>query len=630
MNLEINYPKIEVLIEEVFNEYFKEYIKPLKYFYFDEDFFKRYLDLEYSHICINDELKEDINKYGRNYFESNAHIFKINFKSRRNNYEITAYKSLFTGLDCKKIDERKDYIEEYVLYHILLKLQSEAKYEIKKIIDIQLKNFISTYIVFLIDYGKPMTPPWDSFRPAIYQQRFTDLLSDIDQRIEKIEELIIFIDSESDDLFDKETFTDVYEFFKACTEEEKIPFTKQFRKINELNKLYDKIKKLYIHNDFSKKLDFVYSYPDDSNKEVIKTILDHSELSDLKFDGKDIAFYRGQSDSTWDIKASIVRDKGHLDSEYEMFYEILSLKPNEFEGDFTVYEKLITMQHFELPTRLLDLSRNPLISLYFACSYNFDKDGALYIFQENKDEVLNFEHPVLDCLTKIVNSKNGNVCSECLKENCPAGDEQVLGRLNGSCNILQKSYVVKGVAKNQRINNQSGDFIFVGLGENGKKCKNGIDQKPSKIIVLDSTLKLDLLNDLSSLNIHGGTIYPDLTNMSRYIKSSFSIPNKTPSIHENNIAIVDKFLSSSETKSEDIESSDLEQVQDVNNVMLFSNPDRFKYFTTAEIKQLKERFISGEIKDANMLGQEIKSLLSEKDHKLSDRRKIAKQAISKA
>lgn len=85
----------------------------------------------------------------------------------------------------------------------------------------------------------------------------------------------------------------------------------------------------------------------------------------------DTMVFRGMSDYRWDLIPSIARSDFRDDStEHEMVNEFMTLRPESFQDLHSNFELLAKMQHYGLPTRLLDFTTNPLIALYFACEKN--------------------------------------------------------------------------------------------------------------------------------------------------------------------------------------------------------------------------------------------------------------------
>lgn len=103
------------------------------------------------------------------------------------------------------------------------------------------------------------------------------------------------------------------------------------------------------------------------------------------FEAGDISakyFFRGQANREWPVMPSVFRkiktqDGTRIDLlDYEdlIIKEMLRISQDNF---FTSdnFEVLTQLQHFSAPTRLIDITENPLVALYFACSqeYNWEE-----------------------------------------------------------------------------------------------------------------------------------------------------------------------------------------------------------------------------------------------------------------
>lgn len=118
--------------------------------------------------------------------------------------------------------------------------------------------------------------------------------------------------------------------------------------------------------------------------------------------------FRGQVNDDWDLIPKLLRDYP-LDAEVIEIacYETLLLGiKNPYLNTFDPIELLMNLQHFGIPTRLLDWSSDILIALFFACYDEKEefihKDGNLYVversqytpFKINSSENNSFRQPI--------------------------------------------------------------------------------------------------------------------------------------------------------------------------------------------------------------------------------------------
>jgi hypothetical protein len=75
-------------------------------------------------------------------------------------------------------------------------------------------------------------------------------------------------------------------------------------------------------------------------------------------------FYRGVTKLIGVVNPSVFRSELRRRNEKLMFDQLLAMNPSDFVGDSTTLDKLVRMQHHGLPTRLLDITANPLMALF--------------------------------------------------------------------------------------------------------------------------------------------------------------------------------------------------------------------------------------------------------------------------
>lgn len=240
-------------------------------------------------------------------------------------------------------------------------------------------------------------------------------------------------------------------------------------------------------------------------------------------------YFRGQLEKYQMIPPSIARNEGYKDNESNIYHEALNMASNDFTGLTSPIEKMSKMQHYGIPTRLVDVTIDPLIALFFAVQDEVDKSsGKVYIYLPREYDLESKEVKAIALLATIKPDNIENLCRAYFKE---YNEHISVGEIRElisnpifikHCDRLQNS--------NPRLFNQKGTFFICSNEIKDDRILSNLKSldsiTPSMVIRIPYEYKEYVKKELDEkFNINETTIYPELPSVAKYLKAKYKEEN---------------------------------------------------------------------------------------------------------
>lgn len=236
----------------------------------------------------------------------------------------------------------------------------------------------------------------------------------------------------------------------------------------------------------------------------------------------DVAWFRGAGNANYKLLPSLYRHPVITDSSTLIAQEQEILKrfkqrslPYLTRTTTEDWDFFFIMQHFGVPTRLLDWSENPFVSLYFALASakadsggNYTNDAAVWVL-----------------FPKIWNEKALEDIS--ISDVLSPDDSLMTGYKPSSPRMRSNSVAIYGNHNSARIVAQKGAFVLFGRDMVSMENVFTRDSYPTnclrKLIIPAASIQ-PMLIALSRIGITDSVVFPDLEGLAKEIKRTYNYP----------------------------------------------------------------------------------------------------------
>lgn len=299
---------------------------------------------------------------------------------------------------------------------------------------------------------------------------------------------------------------------------------------------------------------------------VVSTIAELIEVVDAfeLTDRNNKLYFRGENKDHGDsaLVPGIYRSVVRLQQEHEVFREMQRFNDQEFTADKTAFDKISRMQHYQVPTRLLDVSEDVLSSLYFALAdrEHESQQSAVYLIEVKADQAKYYDSDAVSVVSNLVKAplRSGATLfkskADLLRDALLyRADIEVFNRADSASYLMhdikeEKSYFsnkvdpehllsilfVKPKLTNNRLHGQKGAYFLFGLNQNdlnkaipiiqgGESPRLNSSLQRSQLpmakitkVLLGSEIRM---KQLEKFGVTTPYIYPEMDKVSEYLVS---------------------------------------------------------------------------------------------------------------
>jgi hypothetical protein len=250
-----------------------------------------------------------------------------------------------------------------------------------------------------------------------------------------------------------------------------------------------------------------------------------------------LLYFRGESkDHGINALTPSIYRNNNLVKEHKFYREMQRFNDHEFFADKTAFDKLARMQHYECPTRMIDISEDVLSATYFSLNKR-EKNTAsiLYILEIMEDKIKYYDSDAVSVVANLAKSPLENPSNNEKSKRAVCRDG--LSHLNDRAKYCKTEldlfslFCVKPKYSNQRIHGQKGAFLLYGLNKNDAALSIPVFQQSGSSLQLAlvsgfhpiaNVTKIKLSpqiqqSHLEKLGISTPYIYPELDKISEYL-----------------------------------------------------------------------------------------------------------------